>query len=350
VIASGLVAGVAVGAAAVVAAGSAGSDRGGLRPIGAGLQGPRGLRATVYARAPKHLAAFALDRSGRLWLSTAGLRSHRGDGVYVVPRAGARPVAVVRGLDAPLGLAWVGGTLYVSSLGKVTAFRGLRGDRFAVRRTILVGPPGGGENNNLVRAPDGRLVLGVSASCDHCRPRSRWSGSIVSFRLDGGDLRLVARGLRAPFGLAYYPGTDDLFATLNQRDDLGARTPGDWLGLVGPGQDWGFPACYGQAGAACRGVPKPVGVLDRHAAAGGVAIVAAADALGAAYAPSALVAEWQLGKVQRVALTRAGSGFRGSVSPFLRGLENPLPLLATPDGAVLVGDWGTGRIYRVARR
>ena len=60
---------------------------------------------------------------------------------------------------------------------------------------------------------------------------------------------------------------------MNQRDDLGAKTPGDWLALVRQGQDWGFPGCYGQGGAACAGVPKPVAVLDPHAAAGGVAVL-----------------------------------------------------------------------------
>src|SRR2546423_14676442 len=112
---------------------------------------------------------------------------------------------------------------------------------------------------------------------------------------------------------------------MNQRDDLGSRTPGDWLGLVRPGQDWGFPACWRQGGAACRDVPKPVGVLDPHAAAGGVAF----------FEGAALVAEWQLGVVKRV--TPAGA-----VTTLIAGLKNPLPLIATRGGALLVGDWSTG--------
>jgi len=36
--------------------------------------------------------------------------------------------------------------------------------------------------------------------------------------------------------------------------------------------------------------------------------------------------------------------------PFLTGLQNPLPVAVAPDGAVLVGDWTSGRIYRIARR
>jgi glucose/arabinose dehydrogenase len=68
-------------------------------------------------------------------------------------------------------------------------------------------------------------------------------------------------------------GTDDLLVSMDQRDDFGAATPGDWLGLVGVGQSWGFPGCYGQGGTACVGVPSPVAALDPHAAVSGVAIV-----------------------------------------------------------------------------
>ena len=133
---------------------------------------------------------------------------------------------------------------------------------------------------------------------------------------------------------------------MNQRDDLGSRTPGDWLAFVKQGENWGFPACYGQGGTVCKGVPSPVGVLDPHAAAGGVAILT--SQLSGRYRSSALVAEWEDGKVLRVALKRTSTGYRGSVSTFLTGLQNPLPVATTADGSVLVGDWGRGIIYRIS--
>jgi glucose/arabinose dehydrogenase len=240
------------------------------------------------------------------------------------------------------------GRLYVASLGRVEVLAGLTGNQFAARKTILVGPPGGGENNNLVESPAGKLVMGVSASCDHCVPVSKWSGSIVEFDTSGKGLRLVARRIRAPFGLAFYPGTDHLLATLNQRDDLGTRTPGDWLALVRDGDNFGFPACYGQATAACNGVPAPLAVPDPHAAAGGPAVVRLQ--FGPALGPAALVAEWSLGKVLRVPLAAGGERARGGAVPFLTGLENPLPLAVAADEALLVGDWTTGKIYRITVR
>jgi len=326
---------------------SASTPTNGLVSIGAGLQGPAGLKATVYARGIPQMSAFAFDQTGRLWVARSGANTHESDGVYMIAGAGAEPVKVIpASLKGPLGLVWIGKTLYVSSLGYVTAFGGLSGHHFTQRKTIVTGPVAGIENNNLVEAPDGRLVLGITANCDHCTPKSKWAGSIVSFRTDGSDLRLYAARIRAPYGLAFFPGTSDLFASMNQRDDLGSRTPGDWLAFVEEGENWGFPACYGQGGAACKGVPSPVGVLDPHAAAGGVAILT--SQLAGRYRSSALVAEWEHGKVLRVALTRTSSGYRGSVSTFLTGLQNPLPVATAADGSVLVGDWGRGIIYRIS--
>ena len=316
-----------------------------LVPIGAGLRGPPGLHATVYARGPKTLSTLAFDARGRLWAGASGLSAHDNDGVYVLRRGAAKPTKVISGVNDPLGLLWHRSRLYVASLGRVDVYSGLHANRFTHHRRIIDGPVPNGENNNLVLAPDGRLVMGVTASCDHCRPASPYSGAVVSFNTDGSDLRVVAGHIRAPVGLVYYPGTDTLFTTMNLRDDLGARTPGDWLGIVRQGQDWGSPGCYGQGGAACAGVPAPTSSLDPHAAAGGVAIVT--GQLGPGVGTSAIVAEWQKALVRRVALSGAAHTRGSTATPFLRGMTNPLAVVVAPDRALLVGDWSDGRVYRI---
>jgi glucose/arabinose dehydrogenase len=350
---SAQLAAVAIASISLAACGSSGkashggTSEQGLVSIGAGLRGPAGLHATVYATGLQLMSAFAFDARGRLWVTTSGSSTHTTDGLYVVSRARARPTRVAARFRGPLGLVWIRGKLYVSSLGRVEALAGLRGKHFASRTTILAGPPGGGENNNLIESPAGMLVMGVSASCDHCVPVSKWSGSIVEFDTSGAGLHLFARRVRAPFGLAFYPGTGRLLATLNQRDDLGAKTPGDWLALVRRGDTFGFPQCYAEGTAACAGVPAPLAVLGKHAAAGGLAIVR--SELGPSLGPAALVAEWALGKVVRVPLAADGERARGAAVTFLTGLKNPLPVTVAPGGAVLVGDWTTGKIYRITR-
>jgi glucose/arabinose dehydrogenase/predicted small secreted protein len=345
---SSLVASLAlITACETAGAGRDAQDPGGLVSIGSGLRGPSGLTAALFATGPTDAAAFALDPQGRLWVSTAAYQDQGKDGVYMIERQGAAPIEVISALPTPLGLVWIGDRLFVSSTRGIDAYGALSGSRFGEHRAVLAWPTPVGENNNLALSPDGNLLLGISAPCDHCQPASPWSAAIVSLRPDGSNLEVFASGIRAPVGLAYYPGTGDLFVSMDQRDDLGRKTPGDWLGLVRKGQDWQSPGCYGQGGGSCAGVPQPVGVLDKHAAVGGVAIVT--GQLGQAVGSSALVSEWAVGKVQRVALRRAGAGYSGEVLPFLTGVQNPLPLLATPDRALLVGDWKTGKIYRVSR-
>ena len=83
---------VLVGVVAGCGSGGSSRPRSGLVDIGAGLRGPDGLRATVYARGLRLASSFAFDAQRRLWVATWGSLSHGTDGVYLVARRGARPV------------------------------------------------------------------------------------------------------------------------------------------------------------------------------------------------------------------------------------------------------------------
>jgi len=72
--------------------------------------------------------------------------------------------------------------------------------------------------------------------------------------------------------------------------------------------------------------------------------------LGPAVGTAALIGEWTVGKVARVALVKRGSSYHGSASILLTGFPDPFALVPAPDGSALVGDWGTGIIYRIAAR
>jgi glucose/arabinose dehydrogenase len=318
----------------------------GLTDIGDGLRGPAGLHATTYATGLMDAAALAVDAQGRVWVATAAYKDVGTDAVYLVPAPGASPIKVLADQHTPLGLWWDHDTLYVASKETVQAYTGFDGTAFADHHEVVAFPADSGENNGLVLGPDGRFHLGISAPCDSCTPSLDLSGSVVSFLPDGSDFRVDAKAIRAPVGLTFFPGTSDLFVTMNQRDDLGDATPGDLLSVVAPGQSWGFPGCYSQGGSACQGVPAPVAELDEHAAVSGVAITT--GQLGSAVATAAIVAEWATGSVLRVPLAQ-GSATRGATpKPFVTGMTKPEPVLLAPDGGLLVGDWQTGTLYRIA--
>jgi len=341
-----LVVAIATGAGALVALLAPVGAATNTVAIGAGLHGPRGLAATVYARSLKKLSALAVDAQGRVWAATAQATDNNTDAIFLVSAAGTTPQKVVTDVHTPLGLLWIGDTLYVAQATGVLALRGFHGTQFTSRTSILTVAKGTGEVNGIAQGADGRLYLGISAPCDHCHPTATWSASVLSFRPDGSDVQVVADHIRAAVGLTFWPGTDDLFVTMDQRDDLGAKTPGDWLALVQSGQSWGFPACYGQQEeAACAGVPAPIAVLGKHSAVSGVAIVT--GQLGTTVGTGAVVAEWATGRVKLVRLARSASGYTGRTTTFLTGFANPVPVLVDGTGALYVGDWTSGRLYRI---
>ena len=209
--------------------------------IGAGLRGPTDLHAAVYVRGLTHVSALTFDADGRLWATTSGSATHASDGIYLVARAGARPVKVVSGLVAPLGLAWVGQRLVVSSLGACHGVLGLRrlalppkhGDPArAGRRRREQQPRARAERE----ARDGRLgVVRPLRPCVEVVGRDR----LVPARRQRPAARRAQGACRVRARVP--PGTSTLFATMNQRDDLGVEDAGR-LARSGPrGAGLGFP-------------------------------------------------------------------------------------------------------------
>jgi glucose/arabinose dehydrogenase len=318
-----------------------------LTDIGAGLKGPKGLAATVISHGVTNVSDFAFDRRGRLFTTRASEGAHRGDGVYLLVRD-KRPRAVVTQLAAPLGLTFVGDDLYVASEERVDRYSEFTGSAFRRHKTILSDLPAGklGWNDNLRQGPDGRLYMGIGSPCDACLPKDNLAGTIVSFRPDGKDLRIFADNVRGNAFLAFLPGTQKLFGATNQLNAGGSSQPPDEFGLIEEGSDWGNPWCLRREGKACAHVAQPLATLDAHAVVDGIAFLPAT--WGARYASTAVVSEWALGKLIGIALKPRGSSFSATPSVLITGLENPGPLAATKDGALLVGEYGSGTIYSIA--
>ncbi len=315
-----------------------------LVSIGAGLRGVDGTTATKYATGISHVSSLADDDEGRIWAGTADYTATGSDAVYVITTSGATPTKVITGVSTVMGLVWHDGALYVASASGVDVYRGFDGTTFAEHAVVLSVPDGTGLVGSIAFGSDGRFVVGISAPCDSCTPTSAWSGAVLSFLPDGSDVHVVASGIRVPVGLAYDSSTGALLVSMNQRDDLGNDTPGDWLAVVDDGQSWGFPGCYGQGGTVCDGAPEPLAELDAHAAASGVAVVNGAFTSDGT--SDALVAEWARGVVLRVDLSNEAGTYE-STSRFATGFTNPVAVIVGADGAVYVGDWGRGVVYRI---
>jgi len=343
-----------------------------LPSAAAAITAPPGVRVQTVARGIPQPTAITFDARGGMWVTSAGNLATPGDGVWYVRRPGARPRHVVRGLFLALGLTWRGGVLYVSHVtpfdrtgaayrqrrGRLVGLTGWNGRRFRGTRVVLSGLPVGRHTmDNVVRGPDGRLYLGIGSQGDATRGPSPLSASVIS--VDPGARRprprLEARGLRNPYGLAFIPGTRDLVVTDNGRDDLGLGRPPDEVNIIrtrGRARDYGFPQCWGQGGPACRGTVGALVGTAPHASTDGVAVAARFGRLGrsifVANNGSSLFEDPPTTNVQRVALRRTRSGYRGRLVPFASGFRrfDPLGAAMGPGGALYVTLWVSGRVIR----
>jgi glucose/arabinose dehydrogenase len=297
---------------------------------------PAGFTVGVYASGLRRPTALGWGPDGLLYAT-----QESGE-VVAVGRGSARPRVVASGFETPLGLAFSGATVFVSAKGTLWRTT-LRGRALVGRRPLLRGLPfGRHQQDNVVVGPDGRLYLGSGSTCDVCRERDRRSATILSLRPDGKDLRVVARGLRNPYGLVFHGRR--LLVSVNNQDELGTWEPAETIVAVRRGADYGWPRCWPswrerRLRGDCAGVARPLAYLEPHSSPNGMAIWR-----GALY-----VAEWgqylseQFGrKVVRVDLRT------GRARDFARGFDHPLAVAVDRQGGLLVADWGRGLIYRVA--
>ena len=308
---------------------------------------PPGFAVSTFATGLQHPTAMAWGPDNRLYVTEdTGL-------VVVAPRGSHKPLVVARKLRTPLGLAWQGQTLFVSEQGRLTRFR-LQGTPLTGRHAVVRGLPfGEHQQDNVVLGSDGRLYLGSGSTCDACRERNRRSATVLSLRPDGSDLRIVASGMRNPFGLAFQPRTGRLYASVNGQDKLGTRSepePAEMVVVVRQGAFYGWPRCWPsfqkrRLAGRCAGVTPPAAYLEPHSSADGLAF----------WRGNLFVALWgqylsaQHGRtVMRIRLGPGGRATR--VTKFASGFDHPLALVVDRSGALLVADWGRGVIYRIQSR
>jgi glucose/arabinose dehydrogenase len=261
------------------------------------------------------------------------------------------------GLYFPTGMAWGGEegeeALYVTVPGEVRVLQDLTSDGDAMDA---------GENEQFVGdLPeslsglafdlDGRLYVGVAAGCDACDPDDLSQGAVLRFDTDGTvQVVLYAHGLHDPHDVGFYPGTDDLFAPDDGRDDLGPDAPLDEWNFVQYGRHYGWPHCW-EGGSDpgwelfCTWSADPLVTFPAHSSPAGMAFHDG-TAIPSAYANNAFVAIRDLGEVYRVIVTPGGAiGYTATTEPFATGFEEPIDVAVGPDGALYVADYADLKVY-----
>ncbi len=200
----------------------------------------------------------------RIFVATPGdEQSGKGGGVYQIWRGKVSQIA-----KSPfIGLVYTHGTLFGSSQNKVIAWSGWRNGAFTKRKVIFKRP--------LARLPfletmavghDGRLYMGSSDAGDKGPIGTPLSGRVFAMKRDGSGLEELARGLRQPFGIAFFAG--DRYPYNGNESDESTPTPRDFFVHSVKGSDFGFTAgCQwvDPAAAACAGKTAPILFLPPHA-------------------------------------------------------------------------------------
>jgi glucose/arabinose dehydrogenase len=274
--------------------------------------------------------------AGSTVFAGAGPAEGPGGAAGLLTLAGGKATQVPNTPPVVFGLAWHKGKLYVSSGAAITAYRGWNGTTFAGSKTISKGRKGFPGFNGLAFGPDGRLYAGISLNqkYDHGRDPAPLARTVVSMKPGGKDLRVVARGLRQPFQLAFPKGSAHPYVTVLSQDGT-KPVPPDQIVVARPGQDYGFPACTWVSVKACKGFATPLVLLPRHSSPMGIA------AKGKTLYVSLFGGRGKRGP-EVVTIPVAG----GKPKAFLSGFAAPVIGLGLHGRTIYAGDV-TGSVYKV---
>lgn len=174
------------------------------------------------------------------------LRDADGDGVYE-----GRAVFAEK-LNAPYGLALAGNRLYVANQDSLVRFDYQPGQIRASGPPVVVTRLPAAINHHWTKAltasPDGRyLYVGIGSNSnigERGMAVEEERARVWQIDAETGASRPFATGLRNPTALAIQPGINQLWAVVNERDELGPNLVPDYLTSVRQGAFYGWPYAY----------------------------------------------------------------------------------------------------------
>lgn len=335
---------------------------------------PPGFTAIVVASGLAAPRFMAFDRDGSLLVADqkAGAVYRYGPNAKtVIDPSGKAPEPLIGGLDAPSSLAFadIDGTtyLYVGEESRITRFTYGAGGKVGKPEVVVPNLPTGGHATRTVAfGQDGKLYVAIGSSCNICTETDDRRATVMRYNADGSGGQRFAWGLRNAVGLAFAPGTNTLWATVNERDNQGNEIPPDMVTIVTEGANYGWPTCQPPnakpqaAGDDCSGVTSPTIGIQAHSAPLGLAFATGAQ-FPATYRGGLFVVQhgsWNRQppaqpKLMYITFT---DGKPTAVADFATGWQDgngkrwgrPAGVIVAPDGSLIVSDDQAGVLYRIA--
>ena len=175
------------------------------------------------------------------------LRDTNGDGI-----ADSQTV-FLSGLNQPFGMLILNNYFYVANTDGLWRYPYVTGQsKITSKGTRILSLPAGGYNNhwtrNLRANKDGSKIyisVGSGTNDEEKGPENEVRrADILEINPDGIHERIYASGLRNPAGIDFNPQTNELWAAVNERDDLGDNLVPDYLTSVKEGGFYGWPYVY----------------------------------------------------------------------------------------------------------
>ena len=288
----------------------------------------------------------------------------------------AKPVAILKDLNGPHGIAFHGEYLYVAEVTRVLRYSWDEAKLRATNPTVIALLPDslGGHMTRTILFANGKLYISAGSSCNVCTENDPRRAAVTEANEDGSGAHIFASGLRNAVGIAFNERTGTVWVTDNGRDWLGDDLPPDEIDDLGTnGGNFGWPFCYGNrvpdttfGGTAerCSATIPPRVELQAHSAPLGL-LFYTGHMFPPEYQGDLLVAlhgSWNRSiptgyKVIRVKMSDLGEANR--VEDFITGwlprgeihrgkwMGRPVGLAVGPDGSLYISDDGSGSIYRV---
>jgi glucose/arabinose dehydrogenase len=345
------------------------ADPAGFGVSGQTLRVPPGYAVSVVAAGLGGPRFMAFDDADNLIVGAA-----RQGVVYRFPFLDGRlgePEVLAFGLHQPASVAIFtadeGQYLYVGEISQVSRFPYDPSGPIGAQEVVIPDLPEGGHRTRTVAfGPDGMLYLAVGSSCNICLEEEPIRATISRANPDGSGLEIIATGLRNPVGLDFQPGTDLLWATVNERDNQGNEIPPDLVTIVEEGANYGWPTCLPpdatpqESGADCAGVTPPTVAIQAHSAPLGLAFL---DGEGVPTELSGDLIVAQHGSWNReppaapkLLLIDFEDGMPVAARDFATGWQDasgerwgrPAGVVVAPDGSLIVSDDENGLLYRIS--
>jgi len=301
------------------------------------------------------------------------LRDAEGDGTYEMRGIFAD------GLNAPYGLALVNGVLYVANQDALVRFDYQDGQTEASGPPVKVTDLPSAINHHWTKAltasADGRfLYVGIGSNSNITeRGLDAELDRAMVWQVDAqsGAHKPYATGLRNPTALAIQPDTGQLWAVVNERDEIGPDLVPDYLTSVREGGFYGWPYSYWGQTVDVRAQPQkpdlvataltPDYSLGSHVAALGLAF--SSPVMGPQWADGVFVGEhgsWNRTPPSgyKVVFVRVQGGKpAGEPIDFATGFltedgnarGRPVGVAVDPRGALIVADDLANTIWRITR-